>query len=88
MAPAIFFLRFWMVLVTLVNLSIVITYHAWSVPEMDKIMTKQIRESYENTDINVQVEHYKYTWVDYAIIISSVVLLPAYIYSIWGKKSL
>ncbi|KAF9145516.1 hypothetical protein BG015_011875 [Linnemannia schmuckeri] len=60
MVPAIYSLRFWMVLVTLANLSIVITYHAWSVPEMDKIMAKRIREI--NEDFNQNLPATQYHW--------------------------
>ncbi|KAG0270426.1 hypothetical protein BGZ96_006307, partial [Linnemannia gamsii] len=77
MAPAIFFLRVWMAFTVLVNLVVVITFHAWAIP-MFNDRTRKFMEDY----------YYEYTWDDYAVIISSVVLLPAYLYSIWGKKSL
>ncbi|KAK3839529.1 MAG: hypothetical protein JOS17DRAFT_729374 [Linnemannia elongata] len=90
MAPAIYGLRIWMALVTLANLIIVITFHAWYIPKMNKVMTERYREMYEQgvtqTDLSIDSE-YEYAWDDYAVIISSVILLPAYLYSIWGKRS-
>ncbi|KAG0290884.1 hypothetical protein BGZ97_006043 [Linnemannia gamsii] len=79
MAPAIFFLRLGMAIVALVNLGIVIAFYAW----VTTWTKKPISESGF-----YPINPYEITWEDYAIIISSVVLLPAYLYSIWGKKSL
>ncbi|KAF9323887.1 hypothetical protein BGZ91_003283 [Linnemannia elongata] len=89
MAPAIYGLRLWMAFVTMVNLIFVIVYHAWYIPMTNEIKAKRSREMYDlgftETDEGFQ---YEYTWDDYAIIVPSVILLPAYIYSIWGKRSL
>lgn len=79
MAPAIFFLRLWMTFLALVNLGIVIAFYAW-VTNREKKLISQIGLT--------PIYPYKYTWEDFAVIISSVVLLPAYLYSVWGKKSL
>ncbi|OAQ29446.1 hypothetical protein K457DRAFT_32318 [Linnemannia elongata AG-77] len=89
MAPAIYGLRLWMAFVTMVNLIFIIVYHAWYIPMASEIKAKRSREMYDlgitETDEGF---HYEYTWDDYAIIVPSVILLPAYIYSIWGKRSL
>ncbi|KAH7058088.1 hypothetical protein BKA57DRAFT_433167 [Linnemannia elongata] len=77
MAPAIFGLRLWVAFVALVNFIIIITFHAYVIPSINK-----------GADEGEFSQHYEYYWGDYAIAIASVVLLPAYIYSIWGKKSL
>ncbi|KAK3839526.1 MAG: hypothetical protein JOS17DRAFT_729372 [Linnemannia elongata] len=74
MAPAIFGLRFWMAFVTLVNLGIVIAYYSY--------LTHLI-----NTDPEGDAR-YEYLWGDYAVIIASVILFPAYLYSIFVKRSL
>lgn len=89
MAPAIYGLRLWMAFITLVNLVIVITHHAYLIPLSNKITAERFRQMYEEgiTDIDYDFQ-YEYYWGDYAIIISSVLLLPAYLYSIWGKRSL
>ncbi|KAK3839528.1 MAG: hypothetical protein JOS17DRAFT_190091, partial [Linnemannia elongata] len=74
MAPAIFSLRFWMAFVTLVNLSIVIAYHGYLIRLIN---------------MNAEGEgRYEYYWGNYAVIIASVILFPAYLYSILGKKPL
>ncbi|KAK3839527.1 MAG: hypothetical protein JOS17DRAFT_190089, partial [Linnemannia elongata] len=77
MAPAIFGLRLWMAFVTLVNLSLLIAYYGYLVPSINKHA--------EQTDYNFP---YQFYWGDYAIIIASVILFPAYLYSILGKKPL
>ncbi|KAF8928646.1 hypothetical protein BGZ47_001492, partial [Haplosporangium gracile] len=77
MAPAIVFLRSWMAFVALVNLSIIIAFYGWLIPTVNKA-AEETEDAYR----------YEFYWGDYALIISSVLLLPAYLYSIWGKKSL
>ncbi|KAF9279701.1 hypothetical protein BGZ88_012600 [Linnemannia elongata] len=77
MAPAIFGLRLWMAFVTLVNFSITLTFYAYLVPLMNKGV-----DDFEGS------EGFEFYWGDYAIIIASVFLFPAYLYSIWGKKLL
>ncbi|KAF9546131.1 hypothetical protein EC957_010117 [Mortierella hygrophila] len=88
MAPAIFGLRLWMAFVTLFNLSIIIAWCAYLIPLNNKyadIAAKADHDTYN--DFN-PIQRYEYYWGDYAIIIASVVLFPAYLYSIWGKKPL
>ncbi|KAG0288246.1 hypothetical protein BGZ96_007950 [Linnemannia gamsii] len=79
MAPVIYFLRVWMAFLALVNFGIVIAFYIWVTNREDKHIS----------EIGLSpIYPYKYTWEDYAVIISTVVLLHAYLYSIWGKKSL
>ncbi|KAG9070435.1 hypothetical protein KI688_007971 [Linnemannia hyalina] len=94
MAPAIFGLRLWMAFVTLVNLSITIARYAYQIPLINKYAdnaanaakaAKAADEDYNDYSPDLRYEYY---WGDYAIIIASVVLFPAYLYSIWGKKPL
>ncbi|KAG0281193.1 hypothetical protein BGZ95_006019 [Linnemannia exigua] len=75
MANALFGLRVWMAFITLVNLSIIITFYAWLVP-------------YFNKNKSEMSDHYEYSWDDYAFIITSPILFLAYLYSIWGQPRL
>ncbi len=70
-----------MALVTLVNLSVTIAYYGYLIPLSNKYIDNN--DNYSSFD-----QRYEYYWGDYAIITASVVLFPAYLYSIWGKKPL
>jgi hypothetical protein len=72
-----------MAIIVLVNFVIVIIQHAWVIR-----MNNEYYRSIPDRNEYFESSLYEYTWADYAVIISSVVLLPAYLYSIWGKKSL
>ncbi|KAF9099836.1 hypothetical protein BGX23_011436 [Mortierella sp. AD031] len=76
MAPAIFGLRVWLAFISLVNLSIVIAFHAWFIPFLNELNKRK--------DF-LELSPYEYDWVDYTVIITSVLLLLSYLYSIWGK---
>ncbi|KAF9099837.1 hypothetical protein BGX23_011437 [Mortierella sp. AD031] len=76
MAPAIFGLRVWLAFVALVNLSIVIAFHAWFTPHLNKT-----RRELDDSGPFL----YKYDWVDYTVINTSVLLFLSYLYSICGK---
>ncbi|KAG0049972.1 hypothetical protein BGZ89_004015 [Linnemannia elongata] len=77
MTPAIFGLRLVMVFVALVNFSITIAFYAYLIPLINKVP-----DGFDSGQ-----EAYEFYWGDYTIIIASVVLLIAYLYSIWGKKA-
>jgi hypothetical protein len=77
MASALFGLRVWMALITLVNLCIVISFYAWLVPFWNN----------RNQELEL-LSPFEYTWQDFALLIASPILFLAYLYSIWGKPRL
>ncbi|KAG0274748.1 hypothetical protein BGZ96_004112 [Linnemannia gamsii] len=77
MTPAILVLRLWLVFICLANLVIVSTFYGWYVGVMINEQQEYLGES-----------RYVYQWRDYGMIIPSVLLFIAYVYSIWGKKPL
>ncbi|KAF9134765.1 hypothetical protein BGX30_011782 [Mortierella sp. GBA39] len=82
--PALFMIGVQLRLVDLTILTydriIVIALHAHLIPLINKHA--------DNSSGYDPIQRYEYYWGDYAIIIASVVLFPAYLYSIWGKKPL
>ncbi|KAK3848493.1 MAG: hypothetical protein J3R72DRAFT_429145 [Linnemannia gamsii] len=75
MANLLFGLRVWMAFITLVNLSIVITFHAWLIP-------------YTNSRRDDEMIPYQHSLHNYVTSIASPILFLAYLYSIWGQPRL
>ncbi|KAG0284987.1 hypothetical protein BGZ96_010709 [Linnemannia gamsii] len=76
MAPAIFGLRLWLTFVCLVNLVTIGTFYGWYVGLVNEQQS------------SIGHPRYVYEWDNYGMIISSVLIFIAYLYSIWGKKTL
>ncbi|KAG0363187.1 hypothetical protein BGX24_004951 [Mortierella sp. AD032] len=74
MANPLFGLRVWMAFITLVNLSIVIAFHAWLIP-------------YTNSRRDEMIP-YQHSLHNYVSSIASPILFLAYLYSIWGQPRL
>ncbi|KAF9927238.1 hypothetical protein FBU30_003421 [Linnemannia zychae] len=76
MSTAILWLRIWMVIVTLINLGVMITFYTWVISKFNEVSK------------DVDMEKYEYDWTDYTLLIASPILVLAYFYSIFGKRQL
>ncbi|KAK5827763.1 hypothetical protein F5H01DRAFT_317097 [Linnemannia elongata] len=75
LTSALFGLRVWVALLALINLIIVSVYYGYVMPKNNKGLSE--------LDSDAIIEFY---WRDYMLILVSVLLLFAYVYSIWGKS--
>lgn len=75
LTSALFGLRVWVAFLALINLIIVSVYYGYVMPKNNKGLSE--------LDSDAFIDFY---WRDYMLILVSVLLLFAYVYSIWGKS--